>query len=90
MRCFAECSGRKIWERGEPRAEPYIPCYVSRRLKGGEHSKSFFYHYYSFAERFFLLLLENLIFFISIFPRGAGVNWKNRNSLLQITSNSMI
>src|SRR6056297_2336046 len=27
---FLERSGRKIWVKPEPRAEPYIPCYVSR------------------------------------------------------------
>jgi|GEM_PF-5147732 hypothetical protein len=35
---FLERSGRKIWEKPEPRAEPYIPCYTPRRLKGGERS----------------------------------------------------
>jgi len=35
---FLERSGRKIWVRGEPRAEPYIPCYTPRRPKGGERS----------------------------------------------------
>lgn len=28
--------GRNIWVRGESSAEPYIPCYIPRRLKGGE------------------------------------------------------
>jgi len=27
---FLERSGRKIWVKPEPRAEPYIPCYMSR------------------------------------------------------------
>jgi len=59
-------------------SEPHRSCYVSRarneaRVQRGrsEVKKSFFYPYYSFAERFFIIL-ENLIFFISIFSRGAG------------------
>ena len=28
----------KIWVRGEPSPEPYIPCYTPRRPKGGERS----------------------------------------------------
>src|SRR3989338_10564069 len=35
---FLERSGGKIWVKPEPRAEPYIPCYLSRRPKGGERS----------------------------------------------------
>jgi len=35
---FLKRSGRKIWVRGEPSPEPYIPCYTPRRLKGGERS----------------------------------------------------
>ena len=35
---FLKRSGRKIWVKPEPRAEPYIPCYTPRRLKGGERS----------------------------------------------------
>ena len=35
---FLERSERKIWVKPEPRAEPYIPCYTPRRLKGGERS----------------------------------------------------
>jgi len=35
---FLERSGRKIWVKPELRAEPYIPCYTPRRLKGGERS----------------------------------------------------
>jgi len=35
---FLEHSVRKIWVRGEPSPEPHIPCYLSRRPKGGERS----------------------------------------------------
>ena len=35
---FLERSVRKIWVRGEPSPEPYIPCYTPRRPKGGERS----------------------------------------------------
>ena len=35
---FLERSERKIWVKPELRAEPYIPCYTPRRLKGGERS----------------------------------------------------
>jgi hypothetical protein len=35
---FLKRSGRKIWVKPEPRAEPYIPCYTPRQPKGGERS----------------------------------------------------
>jgi len=35
---FLEQSERKIWVKPKLRAEPHIPCYTPRRLKGGERS----------------------------------------------------
>ncbi|MCK4650225.1 hypothetical protein KAT36_03245 [Candidatus Pacearchaeota archaeon] len=32
---FLERSGRKIWVKPEPRAEPYIPCYMTRTERSG-------------------------------------------------------
>jgi len=32
---FLERSGRKIWVRGEPSPEPYIPCYMTRTKRSG-------------------------------------------------------
>jgi hypothetical protein len=77
MRCFAKYE-QNMGERSAT-SEPHRSCYVSRarneaRVQQGrsEAKKSFFYPYYSFEERFFIIL-ENLIFFISIFfKRGWG------------------
>ena len=38
IRSFSGTKWKKIWVRGEPSPEPYIPCYTPRRLKGGERS----------------------------------------------------
>jgi len=35
---FCVVKRSKIWVRGEPSPEPYIPYYTPRRLKGGERS----------------------------------------------------
>jgi len=35
---FLERSGRKIWVKPEPRAEPYIPCYM--RVNGTKWNES--------------------------------------------------
>ena len=74
---FLERSGRKIWVKPEPRAEPYIPCYTPRRLKGGERSvvgakrrssKNIFRSHLS--DRLSLLII-NLIFSVLKNERGA-------------------
>ena len=49
----------KIWVRGEPSPEPYIPCYTPRRPKGGERSGALAY----FGGNLSFLYLK-LLFFI--------------------------
>ncbi len=73
---FLERSGRKIWVRGEPSPEPYIPCYTPRRLKGASSKNIFRSH---LSDKLSLLIV-NLIF--SVLKNERGVRGEFHFSIL--------
>ena len=73
---FLQRSGRKIWVRGEPSPEPYIPCYTPRtkrsvvRAQRGRSEAEKFKKYFSFSfirQAFFINYKFD--FFVFLFPR---------------------
>src|SRR3989338_4729682 len=80
---FLERSGRKIWVKPEPRAEPYIPCYTPRakrsgaRAQRGATERSEFKKYFSFNRILigFFFNLNKFVFVLGEGQRGIkGVN----------------
>ena len=74
---FLERSGRKIWVRGEPSPEPYIPCYTPRakrsvaRAQRGATERSEFKKYFSF-NRSLIGFFFNLNKFVFVLGEGRG------------------
>jgi hypothetical protein len=95
---FLERSGRKIWVRHEPSAEPFIPCYTPRakrsvaRAQRGATERSEFKKYFSINIILIVFFFSkiNLFFVLGEGQRGIkGVNARSPKPLNGLVQQSI-